>query len=212
MRVPGVLKNDREKLKKFLEAAIDAINEKDVKVKNTNFGFYKFRLNITSSYIVSTISGKKNPFLEFYKSWISAVKFSNSFVKEKFNNTQPADFVLAVDVLDYDLFSLIAKNFIAIKYLPEKLDGSKDVEIITLHSLVFLNLLSFPLTDEVFLYINLYTFGEFSIKSLNVKGIFIPIPHDGVKLIKHFEDIYQVVEFLKAHKAITLDAEKVELF
>lgn len=212
MRVPGVLKDDREKLKKFLEAAIDAINKKDVKVKNTNFGFYKFRLNITSSHIVSTISGKKNPFLEFYESWISAVKFSNSFVKEKFNNTQPADFVLAVDVLDYDLFSLIAKNFIAIKYLPEKLDGSKDVEIITPHSLVFLNLSSFSSTDEVFFHINLYTFGEFSIKSLNVKGIFIPIPYDEFKLIKHFEDIYQVVEFLKAHKATTLDAEKVEIF
>lgn len=211
MRVPGVLKDDREKLKKFLEAAIDAINEKDVKVKNTNFGFYKFRLNITSSHIVSTISGKKNPFLEFYESWVSAVKFSNSFVKEKFNNIQPADFVLAVDVLDYDLFSLIAKNFIAIKYLPEELDGSKYVEIITLHSLVFL-MSSFSLTDEVFLHINLYTFGEFSIKSLNVKGIFIPIPYGEVKLTKRFEDIYQVVKFLEAHKAITLDAEKVELF
>ncbi|AZU97796.1 hypothetical protein PGDDIFCJ_00169 [Thermus phage YS40_Isch] len=212
MRVPSALKDDKEKLKKFLEAAVDAINKKDTKIKITNFGFYKFRLEITSSHIVSTIGGKKNPFLEFYESWISAARFLSNFTRKKFNNTQNPNLILAVDVLNYDVFSLLAKNFVAIKYLPEKLDGSKDVDIVTLRSLVLSDLLTFSLTGEAFLNINLYIFGEFSIKSLNVKGIFIPIPSDTITLPKRFETIYQVADFLKAHKALTLDAERVEFF
>lgn len=212
MKVPSILKDDKEKLKKFLEIAVNAINEKDRKIKNTNLGFYKFKLEITSSHIVSTIGKKKNPFLEFYEGWVSAAEFLSNFARKKLNNIQDSNLILAVDVLDYDLFSLIAKNFVAIKYLPEKLDGSKDVDIIILRSLVLSELRTFSLTNEKLLNINLYIFGKFRIKSLNVNGIFIPIPSDTIKLSKRFETIHQVVNFVKSHKAITLDAERTELF
>jgi hypothetical protein len=112
---------------------------------------------------------------------------------------------------------LLPKNIIAMRFLPSKINGDKEIEISALYSLLFFKVFP-PYSDDVNLNINLYLFGEFFIKNSGVRGLFLPtstiLPTstNNLVLFKGFDTLFQVINFINDYRPIVIDAKRVEVF
>lgn len=225
MRVAAHLLEDRKKLRTFATEIVDMLNNGELKAKITNFGFYKFNLENTSSLMISTVGGKRNLFYGVYESWLSAVDFLENLLKKNLNvdrfisstHEDASNFLLVVNALNSSKIALLPKNIIAMRFLPSKINGDKEIEISAFYSLLFFKAFP-PYRGDVNLNINLYLFGEFFIKNSGVRGLFLPtstiLPTstNNLVLFKGFDTLFQVINFINDYNPIVIDAEKVEVF
>lgn len=219
MKVAARLLEDRKKFRTFATEIVDMLNNGKLNAKITNFGFYKFSLENTSSLMISTVGGKRNLFYGVYESWLSAVDFLENLLKKNLNGDRfissthedASNFLLVVNALNSSKIALLPKNIIAMKFLSSKINGDKEIEISDFYSLLFFKVFS-TYSDDVDLKINLYLFGEFFIKNSGVRGLFLPTNITNFVLFKGFDTLFQVINFIKDYNSIVIDAKRVEVF